>query len=86
MNDSKFYLALVIAGILDLVDYGLVGLIPVAGDVLDIIGIVLLYPLIGKYALIGAVEFVPIVGDLLPTFIASVIMAKAKILKLEGEK
>jgi len=73
--DARFILALVIAGFFDILDYLVVGAIPLAGDILDALAIILLFPLIGPYALIGAVEFVPIL-DLLPSNIASVVAWK----------
>ena len=69
--------AYIIAGILDALDY-IGGFIPIAGDVLDFIGMLLLYPMIGNYALINLAEFIPSV-DLIPTFLISVYMAQKKI-------
>lgn len=80
----SFWIALIIAVFLDLIDYGLVGLIPFIGDFIDIIGIVLLFPFIGFYALLGVVEFVPFVGDILPSFTAAVILYKLKVKEAES--
>jgi len=75
--NKKIALALVIAVFLDLADF-VVGWIPIAGDVLDIIGIAVLFPLIGYYALLPVVEFVPFIGDFIPTFTVAVVLAKMK--------
>ena len=80
----KIALAFIIALLLDLTDYMVIGIIPFAGDLLDIVGIILLFPLIGWYALIPVVEFVPIIGDLTPSFVIAVLLAKMK-LKPKGE-
>jgi len=77
----KFWIALFIAVLLDLADWGIVGLIPVLGDALDIIGIAILFPFIGVYALLGAVEFIPILGDLAPSFTVAVILSRTGIFK-----
>jgi len=77
----KFWMALFIAIILDLVDWGIVGLIPVLGDALDIIGIAILFPFIGVYSLLGVVELIPILGDLSPSFTVAVILSRTGILK-----
>ena len=77
----KFWIALFIAVLLDLADWGIVGLIPFLGDIFDIIGIALLFPFIGVYALLGAVEFIPILGDLAPSFTVAVILSRTGILK-----
>lgn len=72
---TRFVLAAIIAVLLDLIDYS-IGWIPVAGDLLDIMGIIILLALIGKYAIISVVEFIPFIGDLLPAFTASVVLAR----------
>lgn len=78
--------ALLIAIILDLADY-LVGWIPIAGDFLDLAGIIILLPLIGKYAILPVVEFIPIIGDFLPTFIVSAVFyAKTEAKKKQEAK
>jgi len=51
--------------------------LPVVGDVVDLFGIIVLYPLIGKFSLLGSAELVPIL-DFLPVFIGAVIMSKMK--------
>ena len=78
--NKKHVIALIIAVLVDIVDYG-VGWIPIAGDLLDILGIVLLLPLIGKYALIPVIEFIPFV-DFVPTFTIAVILA----IKMKGKR
>lgn len=77
----KFWLAVAIAGFLDMVDYLLVGLIPVAGDILDIIGVVVLFPLIGPYSFIGFTELIPVLGDLVPSFLVAVFLSRTNLLK-----
>jgi len=77
----KFWIALFIAVLLDLADWGIVGLIPILGDVFDIIGIAILFPFIGVYSLLGVVEFIPILGDLTPSFTIAVILSRTNILK-----
>lgn len=75
---KNFIIALFLAFILDVADlFG--GFIPIAGDILDVVGILLLYPLIGVYALLASAEFIPMV-DLLPTFLWSVFAWKMDIL------
>jgi len=73
-----FFIAIA-ADALDLVFAALFGL-PIVGDVGDVITVVLLFPAIGKYALVGAIEFVPFI-DLLPTHTTSVFMAYFKVFK-----
>jgi len=77
--NSKFVLALLLALALDAVDYT-VGWIPIAGDILDVFGVIVLLPLIGVYALIGVVELFPIIGDLLPVFTGAVLASRTKLL------
>ena len=77
MNSTiKFLTALFLALIMDALDF-LGGFLPVVGDVADLIGIVFLYPLIGKYALLGGAEFIPFI-DFLPCFTFSVIVWKMR--------
>ena len=71
--------AYIIAAILDGIDF-IGGFIPGLGDVADVFGILLLFPMIGKYALINVVEFIP-GADFLPTYLASVYMAQHGIFK-----
>jgi len=74
--NTKFYLAMFIALMMDGFDF-IVGWIPLAGDIIDVIGIVFLFPLIGKYALVGGAEFVPFL-DFLPFFSFAVVMWKIR--------
>jgi hypothetical protein len=69
-----------IALCLDLFDYT-VGWIPIAGDVVDIIGIAILLPFIGAYALLGTFELVPFIGDLSPTFLVAVALSRTRMLE-----
>lgn len=77
MNKNiKFMVALLVALIMDALDF-FGGFLPVVGDVADIFGIVFLFPLIGKYAIIGGAEFVPFL-DFLPFFMTAVIIWRMK--------
>lgn len=73
---ENFWIAILIAAVLDVIDLIGIGLIPIAADVIDIIGIIVLYPYIGIYSLMGFFELVPIIGDISPTFILSVVLAR----------
>ena len=75
-KNIKFVTALFLALMMDALDF-LGGFLPVVGDVADIIGIVFLFPLIGKYALLGGAEFIPFL-DFLPFFTFSVIVWKMR--------
>ena len=77
MNKTvKFVTALFLALIMDALDF-VGGFLPVVGDVADIIGIVFLFPLIGKFALLGGAEFIPFI-DFLPFFTFSVVVWKVR--------
>lgn len=69
--------ALFIALVLDAIDFFLVGAIPLLGDVVDIFGIIVLYLFVGKAALIGLFELIPIVGDLFPSFVTATVLSLA---------
>lgn len=71
----RFATALMFALLLDAADYT-IGWIPIAGDLLDVVGILVLLAFIGKYALLGLIEFVPFIGDFLPAFTTSVVLAR----------
>ena len=75
-KNIKFVTALFLALMMDALDF-LGGFLPVVGDVADIIGSVFLFPLIGKYALLGGAEFIPFL-DFLPFFTFSVIVWKMR--------
>lgn len=62
---------------LDLVDWFVVGLIPILGDAVDVIGIAIMYRYAGAVAVAGAVELIPL-ADILPTFIAIGLYASLK--------
>jgi len=66
-----------IADALDVLILAVFGL-PVVGDAADLITMGLLFPVIGKYVVVGAIEFVPLI-DLLPTHTASVFLAYFKV-------
>jgi len=78
MFDSKFYIALCIALVIDALDV-LIGWIPIIGQafstILGIIGIMLLLPFIGIWAIAGVLELIPFV-NWLPTFTAAVLAWK----------
>jgi len=78
--NSKFVIALAIAFVLDLADWLIVGLIPIAGDLADVAGILILLPLIGPMALLGIVEFIPVLGDLSPSFLVAVFLSRVNLL------
>jgi len=71
---NNFWFALVVALVLDAVDY-VVGWIPIFGDVLDVFGVVILYKLIGPVAVLGIAELVPAL-DFLPIFTGAVVISK----------
>ena len=77
-NDKRKF-ALVIAILLDLFDFSL-GWIPIAGDVLDAFGFIVLLVLVGPTALISLGEFIPFV-DFLPLHTIGVLLAKKKGVK-----
>ncbi|MBI1969349.1 hypothetical protein HYS48_01530 [Candidatus Woesearchaeota archaeon] len=70
---GRIYAALILAIILDVLDY--LGLaIPVLGDVVDVIANIIFLPLIGKYSLLGWLEVIPFF-DIVPTYILEVLYA-----------
>lgn len=73
------WVAWVIAIFLDVVDYVAFGWIPIIGDALDVLGMVLLYPFIGFGAFVGIIEFIPVIGDLMPSFILAVLAFQQKL-------
>ena len=75
-RNIKFLLAMAVALMMDGLDF-IGGFLPIIGDVADIIGIVFLFPLIGKYALLGGAEFVPFL-DFLPFFSFAVVVWKIR--------
>lgn len=78
----KWIYAYAVALIGDLLDYLLFFIfdIPVIGDIFDIITIVLLIPVIGKYAFVGLFELVPVIGDLAPSHTIAVALAQTDML------
>lgn len=82
-ENLKWIYAYLVAVIADLCDYILFFIfdIPVLGDIIDLITVALLAPAIGKYALLGLFELVPIAGDLVPSFTIAVILAQTDMLK-----
>ncbi len=71
---KNFWVALIIALVLDAIDY-VVGWIPILGDALDVFGIVVLYMMIGPIAILGAAELIPAL-DFLPIFTGTVVLSK----------
>lgn len=70
---ARYAVALVFAVVLDIADF-IVGWIPIAGDALDLVGIIIIFLFVGKAALLGAVEFIPF-ADFLPMFTLAVLLA-----------
>jgi len=63
----EWFVVFVLTIVLDIVDY-FGGFIPVVGDVLDIMGVILLWYFIGLIGIFALVELIPLV-DFLPTFV-----------------
>jgi hypothetical protein len=84
----KWVYAYFVALTSDISDYVLFFIfdIPILGDIFDLITIALLTPVIGKYALIGLFELVPVIGDLAPTYTIAVAMAQTDILGWRKKK
>ncbi len=53
--------------------------IPIVGDIADLVAILILFPMIGKYGIINLAEFLP-GEDPLPTFTVSVFLAHMQVL------
>jgi len=51
--NTKFVMALVLAGFFDFVDFLVLGFIPLMGKVLNLIVVITLFPMIGIYSLVG---------------------------------
>ena len=86
----RYYVAFTVAIVSDLLDYNVVGSLPVIGDGVDAVTVLILYALIGKFSLFGAIEFIPF-ADLIPTYTIAVALAYRKELKkskreLDGRK
>lgn len=71
---QSWLLAFIAAVINDALDLYGVGSIPLAGDVIDLLTILIIFPTVGKYDFINIAEFVP-GEDPIPTFTAVVILA-----------
>lgn len=76
----RYYVAFAVAIVSDLLDYTVVGSLPIVGDIIDAITVPILYALIGKFSLAGAIEFIPF-ADLIPTYTIAVALAYCKALK-----
>ena len=78
----RWLLAYALAAFWDLADYfaWIIFGLPVVGDFFDVLALVTMGPLIGKYALLDAVEFIPIAGDLVPSCLIATYMAQRQVL------
>ena len=63
--------------LLDLPDFLLAGLLPIIGDIIDVIGTFYFYRVLGPAGLVGAVELIPGI-DILPTYTALGVYAVLK--------
>ena len=70
-----FHIAVGVA--FDVIDFLGIGLIPILGDVVDVIGALYFYRFVGVLGLAGLVEIIPLF-DILPTFTALGIYAAIK--------
>lgn len=73
-TNKTFTVALILSVMLDLLDIFVLGLIPIAGDFLDLFGVVVLWFLIGAPSLLGLIELIPVMGDVFPTFVTATIL------------
>ena len=80
----RYYPAFAIAIILDILDYTILGSLPIIGDALDAMTIPVLYALIGKFSLLGVFEFVPF-ADLIPSYTIAVALSYMKEKKKEAQ-
>lgn len=76
-NLMRYYLAFAVAIISDLLDYTVLGSLPIIGDAIDAMTIPVLYALIGKFSLLGVLEFVPF-ADLIPSYTIAVALSYMK--------
>ena len=84
--DTKFLLAVLVALFLDVTDWFVVGLIPIAGDILDLAGIAVLFFLVGPASFIGLIELIPVLGDLSPSFLVAVFASRTSLFTRKGGK
>lgn len=68
-------IAAVVALVADMLDYAIIGAIPIYGDIFDVIVIGILYKLIGPIAMFGIIELIPVAGDFVPTYLIIVVVA-----------
>ncbi|MEM4301545.1 MAG: hypothetical protein QXQ70_03125 [Candidatus Caldarchaeum sp.] len=61
--------AILVGGVLDILDWLGAGMVPVIGDVIDLVGIAYFWRLLGPMALVGLIELVPVL-DIAPTWTA----------------
>lgn len=74
IGKKRFIIAITLALIFDIFDYTL-GWIPGIGDILDIVSSLMIIALVGPVGIIAFAELIPGV-DVLPTYTATVILAK----------
>ena len=70
----------------DIVDWALVGMIPIAGDLIDAAAAIYWALVLGPIGLTAAVEFIPFGADLLPTNIVLGLYADSKKKKFPFRK
>ncbi len=58
---------LIIGAFLDVLDYILIGSIPIIGDIVDLIGVAYFWRVLGPFSLAGLIELMP-AFDILPTY------------------
>jgi len=64
----------IVGAFLDILDYLLVGFIPILGDIVDLIGVAYFWRALGPVSLAGLVELLPGL-DILPTYTALGVLA-----------
>jgi len=77
LSQLEWIFLFVVSALLDVFDYVGVGLLPVVGDVVDIMGACLLFYLMGPVGLASLVELIPFL-DVVPTYLAITLLAYLK--------
>ena len=75
---KRFLIHTFIGLLFDIVDWAMVGLVPVAGDLVDAVATLYWAKVLGPVGLMAAVEFIPFGADLLPTNIVLGLYADSK--------
>ncbi len=75
--EKKWIIAFLVAIINDTLDYFVVGSIPVAGDVIDIVSTLILFPIIKTKSIPTLIELIP-GADIIPTYIGVTLWAYIK--------